>query len=43
MKRTRRPYQTIALAVQAERRVVGYYWTRRGRKSTTATVESFIP
>lgn len=36
MKRTRRPYQTVALAVQKERRVVGYYWTRRGRKSTTA-------
>jgi hypothetical protein len=36
MKRTRRPYQTVALAVQSERRVVGYYWTRRGRKSTTA-------
>lgn len=36
MKRTRRPYQTVALAVQQERRVVGYYWTRRGRKSTTA-------
>lgn len=36
MKRTRRPYQTRALAVQKQRRVVGYYWTRRGRKSTTA-------
>lgn len=35
MKRERRPYQTVALAVQKERRMVGYYWTRRGRKSTT--------
>lgn len=35
MKRTRRPYQNVALAVQTERRMVGYYWTRRGRKSTT--------
>jgi hypothetical protein len=36
MKRKRRPYQTVALAVQAERRIVGYYWARRCRKSTTA-------
>ncbi len=36
MKRTRRPYQTTALAVQTERRVIGYYWARRCRKSTTA-------
>lgn len=35
MKRERRPYQTVALAVQNQRRMVGYYWTRRGRKSTT--------
>ncbi|MDE2098222.1 MAG: hypothetical protein KGL39_13285 [Patescibacteria group bacterium] len=35
MKRERRPYQTVALAVQNERRMVAYYWTRRGRKSTT--------
>ena len=36
MKRERRPYQTVALAIQKERRVVGYYWARRCRKSTTA-------
>lgn len=36
MKRERRPYQTIALAIQQQRRVVGYYWARRCRKSTTA-------
>ena len=35
MKRTRRPYQTVALAVQQQRRIVGYYWARRCRKSTT--------
>lgn len=35
MKRSRRPYQTVALAVQKERRIVGYYWARRCRKSTT--------
>lgn len=36
MKRERRPYQTVALAIQQQRRVVGYYWARRCRKSTTA-------
>ncbi len=36
MKRERRPYQTLALAIQARRRIVGYYWARRCRKSTTA-------
>ncbi len=36
MKRERRPYQTVALAIQQQRRIVGYYWARRCRKSTTA-------
>ena len=36
MKRERRPYQNVALAVQAQHRIVGYYWARRCRKSTTA-------
>lgn len=35
MKRTRRPYQNVALLIQQKRRVVGYYWARRCRKSTT--------
>ncbi len=36
MKRERRPYQTVALAIQQKRRIVGYDWARRCRKSTTA-------
>ena len=36
MKREQRPYQTVALAIQAQRRIVGYFWARRCRKSTTA-------
>ena len=36
MKRERRPYQTVALSVQGHRRIVGYYWARRCRKSSTA-------
>jgi len=36
MKRERRPYQTVAIAAQKQRRIVGYDWARRCRKSTTA-------
>lgn len=36
MSRSRRPYQIVALAVQQQRRIVGYFWARRCRKSTTA-------
>ena len=32
----RRPYQTTAMGLQNQHRVVGYYWARRCRKSTTA-------
>ena len=35
MKRERRAYQVAALLAQSERRMVAYFWTRRGRKSTT--------
>lgn len=35
MKRSRRPYQTVALAAQEQRRIIGLYWARRCRKSTT--------
>jgi len=31
-----RPYQKLALGVQTKRRVMGFYWARRCRKSTTA-------
>ena len=31
-----RPYQTLALGLQTKRRVMGFYWGRRCRKSTTA-------
>ena len=32
----RRPYQTVALRAQTQHRVMGFYWGRRCRKSTTA-------
>ena len=32
----RRPYQILALALQARQRVMAFYWARRCRKSTTA-------
>ncbi|MEO7933217.1 MAG: hypothetical protein ABIT76_08680 [Chthoniobacterales bacterium] len=36
MKRfSRRPYEQAALVAVRERRQIGLYWTRRGRKSTT--------
>ena len=35
MKRERRPYELAALVAVRERRQIGLYWTRRGRKSTT--------
>lgn len=36
MKRDQRPYQAVALGIQKHNRIVGYYWARRCRKSTTA-------
>lgn len=35
MKRERRPYQVVAQVAARQSRMVGYYWARRCRKSTT--------
>lgn len=40
-RRTRRIYQQVALVAVRETRILGLYWTRRGRKTTTLGDISF--